>query len=40
MSGLNFEEEARIQRQKINYFNTKVGSNDFDKAIDYLIITE
>ena len=40
MSKFNFEQEARIQRQKINYFNYKVGNNDFDKAIDYLIIAE
>lgn len=40
MSQYNFEEEARIQRQKINYFNSKVGNSDFDKAIDHLIIAD
>jgi len=40
MSQYNFEEEARIQRQKINYFNSKVGNKDFDKAIDHLIIAD
>ena len=40
MSQFSFEEEARIQREKINYFNSKVGNNDFDKAIDHLIIAD
>ena len=40
MSQYNFEEEARAQRQKINYFNSKVGNKDFDKAIDHLIIAD
>ena len=40
MATVNYEEEARLQRQKINYFNSKVGNKDFDKAIDYLIIAE
>ena len=37
---LNFEEEAKIQRKKINYFNSKVGNNDFDEAINYLILAD
>ena len=40
MSQYDFEEEARVQRQKINYFNSKVGNTDFDKAIDHLIIAD
>ena len=40
MATVNYEEEARLQRQKINYFNSKVGNKDFDKAIDYLIIAD
>ena len=40
MSRLNYEEEARVQRQKINYFNSKTGNRDFDKAIDHLIISD
>ena len=40
MSNFNYEEEARIQRQKIDYFNLRVGNKDFNKALDYLIIAE
>ena len=40
MATVNYEEEARLQQQKINYFNSKVGNKDFDKAIDYLIISD
>ena len=37
MSNLDLGEEARIQREKINYFNSKVGKDDFDLALNYLI---
>ena len=37
---MNFEEVVRIQQEKINYFNSKVGNNNFDEAIIILIIAE
>ena len=37
MSNLDLTEELRIQNQKINYFNSKVGNTDDEKAISYLI---
>ena len=40
MSNFNFENEARIQRQKINYFNSKIGKDDFDNALNYLILAD
>lgn len=40
MSDLNLTEEARIQRQKFNYFYSKVGNNDPDQAIQYLILAD
>ena len=40
MSNFNFENEARIQRQKVNYFNSKVGKDDFDNALNYLILAD
>ena len=40
MSNLDLTEEARIQRNKINYFISKVGNNDFDNAIEYLILAD
>lgn len=39
MSNLDLTEELRIQNQKINYFNSKVGNTDDEKAISYLIET-
>ena len=40
MSNLDLSEEAKIQRQKMNYFYSKVKNNDFEQAIQYLILAD
>ena len=37
MHKVNLKEEERIQRQKINYFNSKSGNKNEDIALSYLI---
>ena len=40
MSNFNFEDEARILSEKVNYFNSKIGKNDYDNALNYLILAD
>ena len=40
MSNFDFENEAKIQRQKVNYFNTITKNNDFDFALNFLILAD